>query len=98
MRTSAFFGGGDFAFFGHAVQDQIAAGQREGGIIERRKFRAVDHAGEQCGFLKLEIGDGLAKIKLRGGGKAVIAVGEINLIRIHGENLRLGVAALDLQG
>ena len=97
MRGVGFFRRRDFSFFVHAVEDEVAAGEGERGIIERRKFWAVDHAGEERGFLEFQVGDGLAEIKLRGGGESIVAVGEINLIGIHGEDLRLGVAALDLE-
>jgi hypothetical protein len=59
--------------------------------------RAVDHAGQQGGLLELQIGDRLAKIKLGCRGEAIVTVRKVNLVRIHGENLWLGVAALDLQ-
>src|SRR5260370_7308281 len=34
---------------------------------------------------------------LRGGRETVVAVREVNLVRVHREDLRFGVAALDLQ-
>src|SRR5712671_7675036 len=80
------------------MKDQVASRQRTVGIGERRKFRAVDHAGEQRGFLQFQIRDGLAEIKFRRGGEAVISVGQVYLIGVHRKNLRLGIAALDLQG
>src|SRR5438445_9975046 len=40
----------------------------------------------------------LAEIEFRGGGEAIVAVSKIDLIGVHGEDLRLGVAAFDLQG
>ena len=67
------------------------------GIIQRRKFRSVDHPGQQRGFLQFQIGDRLAKIKLRRGGKTIVAVRQVHLVGIHRKNLRLGVAPLDLQ-
>ncbi len=93
----SFFYRRDFPFFLHAMQREIAARERGLGIQERRKFRTIDHAGEQRCFRKLQIRDRLAEIKLRGSREPVIPMCKINLIRVHGENLRLGVAALDLQ-
>ena len=64
---------------------------------DRRIARPANHSGEQRGFLQRQLADGFAEIKLRGGFKAVIAVGQINLIAVHRENLLLGVVALDLK-
>ncbi len=44
-----------------------------------------------------QIRNRLAEIKLRSRGEAIIPVRQIHLIGIHGKNLRLGVAPLDLQ-
>ena len=87
----------DLPFFFHAMQHEIAARECGLGIRKRRKFWTIDHAGEQCCLRKLQIRDRLAEIKLRGGREPIIPMCKINLIRVHGENLRLGVAALDLQ-
>ena len=76
---------------------RLRRAKARGWIRQRRIDRAIHHSGEQRGFLQLQIGDRLAKIKLRRGGKSVIAVRQVHLIGVHGENLRLGVAALDLQ-
>ncbi len=97
LRASASSVARDFSFFVHAMKHEVAARERERRIIERRKSRAVDHAGEQRGFLEFQVADGLAEIKLRGGFESVVAVGEINLVGVHREDLRLGVAALDLK-
>ncbi len=47
--------------------------------------------------MEFQVGDGLAEIKLCGSGKTVVTVSKIHLVRIHREDLRLGVTALDLQ-
>ena len=93
-----FLGGRDFPLFHHLMDHQIAAGQGARGIHERRIDGTADHAGEQRGLLEIQVGDVFAEIKLRGGGKTVVAVGQVDLVGVHGEDLRLGVAALDLQG
>src|SRR5712671_4639172 len=79
------------------MKNQVASRQRTVGVGKRRKLRAVDHAGEQSGFLQFQISDRLAEIKFGGGGEAIISVGQVYLIGVHRKNLRLGVAALDLQ-
>ena len=66
-------------------------------IRQRRKFRPIHHAGEQRRFLQLQIANRLAEIKFRRCRESIIAVRQINLVRIHRKNLRLRVAALDLQ-
>jgi hypothetical protein len=92
-----FFARTDLPFFLHAMNDQIAARQSARGIGQRRINRPSDHAGEQCGLLQSQVSDGLSKIKLRGRRKTVVAMRQIHLIGVHGEDLRLCVAALDLQ-
>ena len=87
----------DLTFFLHAMDHQIAAAESGFRIRERRKFRAVDHSGQQRRFLKFQVCDGLAKIKLRGGGKTVIPMRQVNLVGIHREDLRFRIAAFDLQ-
>ena len=62
----------------------------------RRITRAANQSGEQRGFRERQLADGLAEIIFGGGLEAVIAVREINLIAVHGEDLLLGVVALDL--
>ncbi len=89
--------GSDLPFFFHAVEHQVAAVERCFRIRERRKFRAVHHPGEERGFRKLQVRDRFPEIKLRGRGETVVAVSEVHLVGVHGEDLRLGVAALDLQ-
>src|SRR5712672_3005506 len=79
------------------MKNQVASRQRTVGVGKRRKLRAVDHAGEQSGFLQFQISDRLAEIKFGGGGEAVISVRQVYLIGVHRKNLRLGIAALDLQ-
>src|ERR1700674_4763358 len=92
-----FFSGRDLPFFFHAMEHQIAAGERSLRIGEWREFRAVDHACKERGFLKFQVGDRLAEIKLRSRCESIIAMREVHLVGIHGEDLRFGVAALDLQ-
>src|SRR4029077_5857723 len=46
----------------------------------------------------IDVRDGLAKVELRGSGESIVAMGEVHLIRVHGEDLRLGVTPLDLEG
>ena len=58
----------------------------------------ADQARQQGGFGERQLADGLSEIIFRGGFKSVIAVGQINLVAVHGENLLLGVMALDLDG
>src|SRR5712672_2235320 len=79
------------------MKNQVASRQRTVGVGKRRKLRAVDHAGEQSGFLQFQISDRLAEIKFGGGGEAIISVRQVYLIGVHRKNLRLGIAALDLQ-
>ncbi len=93
-----FFRGIDLALFLHAMKNQIAACQGARRIRQRRIFRAIDHSGQQRGFLQLQVRYRFAKVEFGGGRKTVIAVRQIHLIRVHGEDLRLGVPALDLQG
>src|SRR5437868_11889229 len=79
------------------MKNQVASRQRTVGVGKRRKLRAVNHAGEERGFLQFQIGDRLTEIKFRGRGEAVISVRQVYLIGVHRKNLRLGIAALDLQ-
>ena len=79
------------------MQHEVAPRQRALWIEQRRIFRTVDHPGEQGRFAECQIRDRLAEIKLRGRGKSVIAVRQVDLVRVHGENLRLAVAPFDLQ-
>src|ERR1700682_5747466 len=97
FAAGGFFGRGDFPLFLHAVEHQVATGERERGIIQGRKFWPVDHAGQKGCLLKFQIRDGLAKIELGSASEAIVAVRQINLVRIHGENLWLRIATLDLQ-
>jgi len=97
LASGGFLRGGDFAFRQHLVKDQVAPGERALRIIERRIDRPANHTGEESRLLQLQVADRLAKIKLRGGGKPVVAVRQVDLVGVHGEDLRLGVAALDLQ-
>jgi len=60
--------------------------------------RASARAGSPSGLLQVQVGYRLAEIKLRRRGETVIAVGQIHLVRVHRENLRLRVPPLDLQG
>src|SRR5260370_38728459 len=80
------------------MDHQIAAAERKFRIRQRRKFRAVDHAGKKSSFLNFQVGDWLAKIKLRSGCKTIVTMRQINLIGVHRKDLRFGVAPLDLQG
>ncbi len=79
------------------MDHQIAAIEREFRIRERRKLRTVDHAREKRRFLKFQVSDRLAEIKLRGSGKTVVAMRQVYLVGIHSKNLRLCVSPLDLQ-
>ena len=92
-----FFSRSDLPFFAHLVNDKIAAREGTSRIGKRRVNGPAHHAGEERCFLQLQIGDRLTKIKLRGGGEAVVTMSQINLVGVHGEDLRLGVAPLDLQ-
>ncbi|HTA95097.1 MAG TPA: hypothetical protein VK769_03140, partial [Verrucomicrobiae bacterium] len=88
---------GNFSLFFHAIDDEVAAIQRALRIRKRRKFWTVDHSREQRRLLYLQISDRFAEIKLRSSGKTIVAVSEINLVRIHRKNLWFRIAALDLQ-
>jgi hypothetical protein len=54
--------------------------------------------GEGRGFRQRQFGQVLAKIKLGGRFESEVAVAELHLVRVHGEDLRLGEVALDLDG
>ena len=47
IHGGPFFGGRDLAFFRHATQDEIAAGERAGGVGDGRIDGSADHAGEE---------------------------------------------------
>src|SRR2546425_7493102 len=49
-------------------------------------------------FRSLELARRLAEIELRCGLEAVVAVRQVDLVAVHGEDLLLGVAPLDLDG
>src|SRR5215813_4562341 len=86
-----FFGGSDFSLIHNLVDHQIAACQGAGRIGEWRIDGSANHASKERSLLEIQVGDAFAEIKLRGGGKAVVAVGQVNLVGVHGEDLRLGV-------
>ena len=88
----------DFAVARHEVQHEVAPRQRALRVQDRRIARAADQARQQRGFGQRQLAHRFAEIIFRGGFKSVIAVGEINLVAVHRENLLLGIVALDLNG
>jgi hypothetical protein len=65
--------------------------------VQRRIDRSANHSSEQRRFLNLQVGDGLSKIKLRGGCEAIVAMRQIHLVGVHRKDLRFRVTPLDLQ-
>ena len=88
----------DFARARHELQHQIAPRERALRMQDRRITRTADQSRQQCRFLHVQLAHGLAEIIFRSRFKSVIAVGKINLIAVHRENLLLRVVPLDLQG
>ena len=82
----------------HAVQHDVAPRERPWRVQDGRIARSADQSRQQGGFRQRQLAHGLSEIIFRGGFKSVIAVGQINLIAVHRENLLLGVVALDLDG
>ena len=68
------------------MDERRVSGGRPGNSRQHRRFR------------KGQIHQGLAEIKLGGGFKAEVPMPQINLVRVHGENLRFAEVALDLNG
>ena len=68
-------------------------------MVERRVvFRALGQSGEQGGFGEGEVVDVFGEVELAGGFESVGAVAQIDLVRVHGEDLVLGEDTLDLHG
>ena len=88
----------DFSDARHAVQHHVAPRERAWRVQDRRIARSADQARQQRGLGQRQLAHGLSEIIFRGGFESVIAVGEINLVAVHRENLLLGVVALDLDG
>ena len=82
----------------HQLQHQIAPGERALRMQDRRITRAANHSREQRRFRQRQLAHRLAEIIFRGRFKSVVAVGQINLIAVHRENLLFRVVALDLDG
>ncbi len=93
------FGGGDFAVLQHGVQDQVAAG---GGALHVHQGRIVvgslGKSGQQGGFVQSQVAGMLAEVELGPGLEAIDAVSQEYLVGVQREDLRLGKAALDLDG
>ncbi len=92
----AFLLRGDLAIPLHQIEHQVAPLQSAVWIHDRRIGWTTNERGKQRGFGQSQLGHGPAKIKLRGGLKSVIAMRQIDLIGIHGEDLLLGIVAFDL--
>ena len=91
--------GGDVARLGHLVEDPVAAlggllGPAEGMVVVGR----LGQGGEVGGLLQRQLGQLLAEIVERGGGDAVRAHAEIDLVEVELEDLLLGEGALDADG
>src|SRR4029077_5912074 len=82
----------------HQIEHQIAPIESAVWIHDRGIGRSPNEGGKQCGFGQSQLAYGSAEIKFRGRLKSIIAVCQIDLIGIHGENLLLGIVALDLDG
>ena len=89
----------DLAIFQQGIDDQISPPLRAvrmiDGRIQRRPFRQT---GEQRRFFQSQILGRLAEIKLRRSLEPIHPVPQRNLVRIQRKDLRLGEAALDLNG
>src|SRR6266705_528473 len=90
--------GGDLSILKHGIDYQVAAllgliriGDRG---ISAGRFR---QSGEDGSFIECEIARTLIEIKLRSRFESINTVAKIDLIAIHGEDLLLGEATLDLQ-
>ena len=82
----------------HALDHQVAPRQRALVVEHRRIDRPADQGGKQRRLGQLELARRLAEIELRCGLEAVVAVRQVDLVAVHGEDLLLGVAPLDLDG
>ena len=71
---------------------------RSGWLIGEYTVGAFGQSGEQRGFFERQLLGRLAEVKLRRGFETVDAVAEKNLVGVEREDLRLGEAALDLDG
>src|ERR1051326_5460196 len=79
------------------MEAEMAPGELGIRVSEGRKFRTVYHARQQGRFLQTQVVHRLAEIELRRRRESIISVREVHLIGVHGEDLRFGVAALNLQ-
>ena len=92
-------GRGDLAVLKHGVDDQVAALLRAVRMSDRRiDGRALRESGEERGFVEGQLLGRLAEVVFRRRFEAIDAVSEKNLVGVEGEDLRLGEAALDLDG
>ena len=88
-----------FSVLEHVVDDEVAATQRALGTVDRRVgIWGLGQPGEDGGFVEGEIFSGLVEIEMRTSLEAINAVAEVDLVAVHGEDLFLGEAALDLKG
>src|SRR5579885_2563258 len=91
--------GRDLTVFEHGVDHEIAAFLGAVRMIDRRIDRwPFGKSGEQSGLVERELLGRLAEVELGSSFEAVDAVSEKNLVGVEGEDLRLGEAALDLDG
>src|SRR6185437_11185947 len=81
----------DLAVVTHFGEDEVAAAKGALGMVERRVvFRALGQSREEGGFGEGEVVDMFGEIELASGFESVGAVAQIDLVRVHGEDLVLG--------
>ncbi len=90
---------GDLAVFEHGVDHEVTPAL---GVLRIRDGRVLrgrfGEAGQHRRLLQGQVFRPLAEVVLGARLKAINAVSEVDLIGVHGEDLRLGEAALDLDG
>ncbi len=92
-------GGGDLAVLQHGIEHEVAPLDRAFRMVDRRVIlRRLGKSREQRGLFQFQLLGRFAEIVFRSGFKAVGAVAEKNLVGVEREDLRLGEAALDLDG
>jgi len=89
--------GGEVALGCHLLEDVVPPLERRFLLLDRVVVRgALDHAGEQRGFERREVGGVLVEERLGRGLDAVRAAAEVDGVQVFGQDLVLGELSLDL--
>ncbi len=99
LRRGVRLGLRDVAFFGHPLQDVVAAPHGPPHVdVRALPLGRLDDAGDERRFVQRQVLRSLVEVEPGGGFDAVRAVAEVDLIAVEREDLPLGVALLDLDG